>query len=132
MYQTRLDVEFSNDPDQFVNRAWAELYKMNYRNVQIVEGAQNMAYGIWRAFWISVMGNGDKGSLAGEVFYYNPVQRETFCEPFTSLPDWKTSICLQTFLDYDQNNEENIRTDAKMMEYAKQKYSEVDFDALVK
>lgn len=132
MYQTRLDVEFSNDPDQFVNRAWAELYKMNYRNVQIVEGAQNMAYGIWRAFWISVMGNGDKGSLAGEVFYYNPVQREIILRTIYKLAGLEDEYSLQTFLDYDQNNEENIRTDAKMMEYAKQKYSEVDFDALVK
>lgn len=131
-YQTRLDVEFTNDPDQFVNRAWTELYKMNYRNVYIVEGAQNMAYGIWRAFWISVMGNGNKGSVSGEVFYYNPVQREIILRTIYKLAGMEDEYSLQTFLDYDLNNEENIRTDREMMEYAKQKFPEVDFDALEK
>lgn len=129
-YQTRLDVEFTDNPDQFVNRAWAELYKMGYRNVRIVEGAQNMRYGIWRAFWISVMGNGDKGSTSGEVFYYNPVQREIILRTIYKLAGLEDEYSLQTFLDYDQNNEENIRTDQEMMEYAKKKFPEVDFDAL--
>lgn len=131
-YQTRLDIELTDDPDQFINRAWAELYKMNYRNVEIVEGAQNMAHGMWRAFWISVMGNGNKGSISGEIFYYNPVQREIILRTIYKLAGKEGEYSLQTFLDYDQNNETNIRTDREMMEFAKQKFPEIDFDVLGK
>lgn len=116
-YQTRLDISMTSDTSQFVNRAWVELYRMGYRNVDIIEGAQNMAYGVWRASGVGVMGNGNLGSVAGEVFYYNPVQRELILRQIYKLAGLEEEYSLQTFLDYDQNNETNIWTDQEMIDY---------------
>lgn len=116
-YQTRLDISMTGDTSQFVNRAWVELYRMGYRNVDIIEGAQNMAYGVWRASGVGVMGNGNLGSVAGEVFYYNPVQRELILRQIYKLAGLEEEYSLQTFLDYDQNNATNIRTDQEMIDY---------------
>ena len=114
--QLWLDVEFINDTEQFMNQAWVELYKMNYRNVSIVEGAQDYASGIWRAASQGIMGNGDnKGNVDGKMFYYNPVQRELILRKIYQLSGLEEEYSLQTFLDYDKNNVTNIRTDEEMM-----------------
>lgn len=123
-YQTRLDIEMTSNPDEFINKNWAELYKKGYRNVEIIEGAQNMRYGVYRSYWVSVMGNGDKGSTSDEVFYYNPVQREIILRSIYKLAGKEDEYSLQTFIDYDLNNETNIRTDKEMEEFAKQKFPE--------
>lgn len=99
-----LDTEFSNNPDEFINRAWAELYKMNYRNVKTVEGARNYTRGVWRSSYRNVMGT-------GSVAYYSPVQRELILRKIYRLAGLEYS--LQTFLDYDVINKE---LDERMMD----------------
>lgn len=116
-YQTRLDVTPTTDTAKMANRAWVELYRMGYRNVDMIEGAQNMAYGIWRASGAGVMGSGDIGRAADDVFYYNPVQRELILRQIYKLAGKEEEYSFQTFLDYDQNNETNIRTDQEMVDY---------------
>lgn len=105
-----LDVAFSNDPDKFANRAWAELYRMNYRNVDIIEGAMGYESGIWRSSYDNVMaGNG----AVREEEYYCPVQRELILRKIYRLAGFEEEYSLQTFLDYDVINKE---LDEKMME----------------
>ena len=43
--------------------------------------------------------------------YYNPVQREVILRRIYKLAGMEDGYSFQTFLDYDLNNEENIRTD---------------------
>lgn len=105
-----LNVEFSNNPDEFANRAWADLYKMKYRNVDIIEGAMGYDVGIWRSSFDNVMaGNG----AVREEEYFCPVQREAILRKIYRLAGLEEQYSLQTFLDYDVINKE---LDEKMME----------------
>lgn len=115
--QARLDVEATDDPEQFINQTWKELYNMGYRNVGIIEGAQGYAHGFWRASGVSAMGYGNLEPADDELFYYNPVQRELILKQIYKLAGLEEEYSLQTFLDYDQNNETNIQTDQEMVEY---------------
>lgn len=63
------------------------------------------------------MGYGNIEPAADEVFYYNPVQRELILKQIYKLAGLEEEYSLQTFLDYDQNNEINIQTDQEMVEY---------------
>lgn len=63
------------------------------------------------------MGYGNIEPAADEVFYYNPVQRELILKQIYKLAGLEEEYSLQTFLDYDQNNETNIQTDQEMVEY---------------
>ena len=63
------------------------------------------------------MGYGNIEPAADELFYYNPVQRELILKQIYKLAGLEEEYSLQTFLDYDQNNETNIQTDQEMVEY---------------
>ncbi|MEG0797087.1 MAG: hypothetical protein RR397_11390 [Odoribacter sp.] len=98
-----LDTEFSSNPDEFINRAWAELYKMNYRNVYIAEGARRYEKGVWRSSYKNVMeGTGN----VNDEQYYSPVQRELILRKIYKLAGFEAEYSLQTFLNYDVINEE--------------------------
>ncbi len=103
-----LNVSLTTNTAEMINRAWAEMLKMGYRCVDLVEGSQNMAFGIWRPSTRSVMGS---GNLNTSDCYYNPVQREVILRRIYKLAGMEDGYSFQTFLDYDLNNEENIRTD---------------------
>lgn len=105
-----LDTEFSSNPDEFINRAWAELYKMNYRNVYIAEGGRRYEKGVWRSSYKNVMEG--TGRVEDEQ-YYSPVQRELILRKIYKLAGFEKEYSLQTFLDYDVINKE---LDERMIE----------------
>ena len=119
-FQIYLDVELTDNPDEFVNRAWAELRKMRYRNVRIEEGAITYNHGAWRSSLINVMGK-DAGNYPNSGVkdnnYYSPVQRELIMRYIYELAGMKDHYSLQTFLDYDVINEELDRLHTPDPEY---------------
>lgn len=102
-------IEVDPDPEKFVNRAWAELLEMNYRNVYKIEGGLGYQRGVWRSSYENMM----SGLDANREQYYSPVQRELIVRKIYKLAGLEEQYTLQTFLDYDVINEE---LDNRMME----------------
>lgn len=97
-----LDTEFSNNPNEFINRNWAELYKMNYRNVDIIEGARLYGKGVWRSSQDNAMNA--MGDM--ELYkYFSPVQREILLSRIYKYSGRGDEYSLSTFIDYDVVNE---------------------------
>lgn len=93
------DCDFTTDPDELINQAWATMYKMHYRNVDIVEGARNFKKGVWRASYATAMRQ--------TIGYYGPVQRELIVRKIYRLAGMENQYNLDVFFEYDKINEES-------------------------
>lgn len=112
-----LDTEFSDNPDEFINTAWRDLYKMKYRNVEIVEGARTYGYGVWRSSKWNAMCSAPSRDMFRIYKYFSPVQRELLLRYIYKYSGMEAEYSLQTFLDYDVVNEV---LDEEMAEWMKE------------
>ena len=94
-----LNLTFSENPNEFVNTHWAELYKMNYEGVGLIEGGYTFGKGVWRSTENSIM----RGPIDGK-FWFSAVQREIIVRCIYKYTGRENIYNLDVFLEYDKKN----------------------------
>lgn len=96
------NVEFTKDPNEFINKNWAELYKRpEYRKdgVGIIPGGEYAQFGVWRSIDDNMM----RGQHANPFF--GPVNREILVRRIYKLAG--EDYTLEKFIEYDKKNLKN-------------------------
>lgn len=95
------NLEFTNNPDEFDNQYWAQLYKEGYPDVDIVQGGAYVLYGVWR----SIENNMMRDQL--QYPFFGPVNREILMRRIFRLAGMEDQYNLEVFKEYDKVNYSN-------------------------
>ena len=98
-YDVNANVEYTSHPDEFDNKNWAALLKMNYPGVSVVEGGAFCEKGVWRSSENSIMKGGSYTQAD-----FSPVIREIFLHRIYKFAGKESEYNVNVFIEYDKKN----------------------------